>query len=352
MQTKENTNLYSWLNKLIAQPFSLVSITSDASLRKYYHLVLAKVGHQTNASVKYHNCIVMDASLDNSVEQFVYVANLLERALLCVPKILDYDAQQGFIVLSDLGSTHYLDVLNQNTMSRLYTDAMQSLLKQYSISRRQLQATDRHKIPIFSRELLQEELNLFTDWFLLKQHKVKLQKKDKVLLQGLYDLLIAKALEQPQVLVHRDFHSRNLMVTNYNSPGILDFQDAVLGPISYDIVSLLKDCYITWPEALVYNLALQFKVKLEKAGLLSAVSDKQFIFWFDFMGLQRHLKVLGIFVRLALRDGKQRYLADLPRVIYYVKSVLNKYTEYSEIQFFNRFLEQHLPTYIEEQENI
>jgi aminoglycoside/choline kinase family phosphotransferase len=310
--------LSNWLTKQIKLDIqSLEPASSDASFRRYFRVIHTQGRH-----------IIMDAPPDKeNTEPFIRIAKLFGNAKLHVPAIEEINSEQGFLMLEDLGSTCLLDEINSTNADRIYGQALDSLLQlqtQLDISQCNLNQYD--------RPLLERELGIFSEWFLDKLLGIRLPESIK---QPLHDLLISSALEQPQVCVHRDFHSRNLMIVDSNSPGIIDFQDAVIGPISYDLVSLLRDCYIQWPAQQVEQWAHTYYQRLVSANLVS-VEFTQFKRWFDLMGLQRHLKAVGIFARLHLRDGKSNYLADIPRTLSYVSDVSRSYPELSA---FSQFLE-------------
>lgn len=294
--------------------------SADASFRRYFRVFR---GADT--------CIVMDAPPDKEdVGPFVSVARLLAGMGLNVPIILASDTRQGFLLLSDLGNDQYMDHLSAGReVERLYADAMQALARLQSEGRDAAQS-----LPPYDRALLTREMDLLPDWFLAKHLELDLKTAERDLLQRLSGTLSDAALEQPVTFVHRDYHSRNLLVTTERNPGILDFQDAVCGPLTYDLVSLLKDAYVAWPPQRVRQWALQFRERLIDAGLDAGASDAQFLRWFDLMGLQRHVKVLGIFARLYYRDGKSRYLWDLPRVFEYAQSAAASYAETAEFADF------------------
>jgi len=240
--------------------------------------------------------------------------------------ILAQDTQQGFLLLSDLGETVFLSVLNNERVDSMYGAAMDALLL--------LQKNAAPGLPNYDETLLRNELSLFSDWYLEKQLGVALSRQQNEVLQHCFAILVANALEQPQVCVHRDYHSRNLIINkeNINLPGIIDFQDAVIGAVTYDLVSLLKDCYIDWPRDKVEAWVHYFHQQAAELGIVKDVSDAQFLRWFDLMGLQRHLKVAGIFSRLKHRDGKSGYLKDIPRTMDYVHDVVTRYAELKPLQ--------------------
>lgn len=297
--------------------FALRRVSDDASFRRYFR---ARVGERS--------WIFVDAPpRDEDSEPFVQVAGRLGAHGLNVPRVIDADLAAGFMMLSDLGDDLYLDHVREYetadkepTVERLYADALSSLVQIQKIP-----ATD---LPAYDDRLLRQEMDLFPDWFLAEQLGMVLDEEERDLLMQIYALLIDNALAQPAVLVHRDYHSRNLMVTPQHNPGILDFQDAVCGPVTYDLVSLLKDCYLRFPTSRVHSWMEDYRSLAIQEGLVVAsVSTATFKRWFDLMGLQRHLKCAGIFSRLHLRDGKPRYLGDIPLVVDYIREVCDQYRE-------------------------
>lgn len=246
-------------------------------------------------------------------DEFIAISAKLLSAGLSAPEVLEKNLEQGFLLLTDFGSTDYLSVLNEKTESALYSDALSAVLKMQS----RIESGD---LPPYDRELLNREMDLFHDWFLQQQLKIRLTESQQQCWQSLKQQLVANALEQPQVFVHRDYHSRNLMKLDKGNPGILDFQDAVKGPVTYDLVSLLRDCYIAWPPQRVEQLLQGYYQQLVAKRLID-VEFECFLHWFNLMGVQRHLKAIGIFSRLNLRDGKPGFLRDIPRTLNYIKQV-------------------------------
>ncbi|WP_370981249.1 aminoglycoside phosphotransferase family protein [Agaribacterium sp. ZY112] len=288
----------------------LKPLSGDAGARRYYRL-------DTQAKV-----LLVDAPPESeNSERFCAVASWLSKRGLRVPKILAHDSEQGFLLLEDLGDALLQAQLNEDTVDTYYAEAMSMLLH--------LQASelDAALFPAYDRALLQRELDLFDEWFLTHLLSFELNVEQQAALAVLKQMLIESAISEPQVIVHRDFHSRNLLLLADESLATIDFQDAVYGPLSYDLVSLLKDCYIDWPRERVERWALTYASLAADAGLMPAQGATEFLRSFDLMGLQRHLKVLGIFARLSLRDGKHHYLQDLPRVLAYVLEVLSLYDE-------------------------
>jgi aminoglycoside/choline kinase family phosphotransferase len=287
--------------------------SADASFRRYFRV--------TRGVDTY---IVMDAPPDKeNVVPFVSVARTLAGMGLNVPIVLARDEAQGFLLLSDLGTRQYLDELNAGRdVDRLYADALAALVTMQMSG--DVAARD---LPQYDRDLLLRESELFPAWFLGKHLGLTVSDDERVMLDRLFDALVIGALAQPAAFVHRDYHSRNLLLCAGSNPGILDFQDAVHGPVTYDAVSLLKDCYIAWPAERVRSWLLEYRGRLESAGFSLYGDEQDFVRWFDLMGLQRHIKVLGIFARLFYRDGKSGYLKDLPRVLDYVRTAARAYPE-------------------------
>jgi hypothetical protein len=246
-------------------------------------------------------------------DQFIMVADKLRAAGLNAPEIIARNLDHGFLILTDFGSRDYLSQLSMQTEAPLYGDALAALL----LMQTRIDADD---LPPYDTALLQREMDLFHDWFLGKLMGITLDQAQQAGWESIKQALVDNALAQPQLFVHRDYHSRNLMKTDASNPGILDFQDAVKGPITYDLVSLLRDCYIAWPAARVEQLALEY-YEFACANQLVDVEAEQFIRWFNLMGIQRHLKAIGIFSRLKIRDAKSGYLKDIPRTLEYLRRV-------------------------------
>jgi len=296
--------LLDWLEtSLQATPDAVTPVAGDASFRRYFRV---KLGNETH--------IAMDAPPEKEgSDAFLALACHWHRYGLHVPAVLETDLAQGFFLLEDLGDDLYLHRLSDEaTADLLYGDALEALIHIQPRS-----SPPEYTQPDYDAELLEREMQLFPDWLLEKKLGLHLSNQEKAMLQTTFRTLIESALAQPRVTVHRDYHSRNLLVTESNSPGIIDFQDAVTGPITYDPVSLLKDCYIRWPEEAVERWLEQFREESARAGLHHADSAT-FRQWFELMGIQRHLKAAGIFARLDVRDGKPGYLADIPRVLDYM----------------------------------
>ena len=297
--------IHSWLNELWGSSERNVSPASeDASFRRYFRVLGPG---QTSF-------IVMDAPPDKEdLLPFIDVSARLAEAGLNVPVVEEQNLLDGFLLLTDLGQTPYLEVLSPERVNELYVDAMAALAV--------LQDVPADGLPAYDEALLRREMSLFSDWF-LSRHLELDSAEFAPTLSNVHDLLVQNALAQPQVFVHRDYHSRNLMLAQPN-PGILDFQDACVGPITYDLVSLLRDCYVRWPtEQVEVWVGRFFEHQQQRLGSITYATFNQ---WFDLMGVQRHLKAAGIFARLNYRDGKPHYLPDIPRTLSYVVQVAEKY---------------------------
>jgi len=288
--------------------FTLVPASEDASFRRYFRARLADG----------RSYVAMDAPPGKEdCRPFVHVAKLLREAGVNAPEVHAQDLRQGFLLLSDLGTRTYLEVLDEHNAGELMRDATDTLL------RWQL-ATRAGALPPYDEALLRREMALFTEWYLGRHLGLQLSQAQLGDLQAIFGRLAASALAQPAVYVHRDYMPRNLMVCEPN-PGVLDFQDAVIGPIAYDIVSLLRDAFISWDEQQVLDWCIRYWEAARRAGLPVDADFAAFFRSFEWMGLQRHLKVLGIFARLTYRDGKSRYLADTPRFVGYAQAVARRY---------------------------
>jgi aminoglycoside/choline kinase family phosphotransferase len=306
-------HLVTWLRALPARHAiaadSLQPASADASFRRYFRLA-AGTG----------TLIAMDAPPGKEdVRPFVHVARLLRDAGLNAPQVLEADPAQGFLLLTDLGRDTYLTVLNDSNAAALFTEATDALL-------RWQQATRPGELPPYDEALLRRELALFPDWYVERHLGMTLSPRQREVLERMFGRIVAANLAQPTVYVHRDYMPRNLMVAAPN-PGVLDFQDAVMGPISYDVASLFRDAFISWDEERVIDWAIRYWERARRAGLPVAADFGSFWRDFEWMGLQRHLKVLGIFARINYRDGKPHYLADTPRFVGYVRSVARRYDE-------------------------
>jgi aminoglycoside/choline kinase family phosphotransferase len=299
--------------------FSLAPASADASFRRYFRVTL------DDGTTR----IVMDAPPANEdCRPWLHVQRLFHEAGVHVPKVLARDIERGFLLLSDLGATTYLQVLDAANAAPLYADAIAALVRIQRVSRP-------GALPDYDEMLLRRELELFPEWFLARHHRVALTESERQSLATVFDCILAVNLAEPKVFVHRDYHSRNLMrtdATGAGNPGIIDFQDAVFGPISYDMVSLLKDAYIEWDEELALDWLVRYWEAARKAGLLVPGDFGKFFRDYEWMGVQRHLKVLGIFARLYHRDGKDGYLKDLPLVARYLRKACERYAELSPLR--------------------
>jgi len=299
-----------WLTERFgADQFSLTPASEDASFRRYFRV-----------SVGRESAIVMDAPPEHEdCRPFLKVARLFAAAGVHVPAVLAENLPDGFLLLSDLGSRTYLQALDSNNAAALYADAIDALV---CIQ----QASQPGVLPDYDRELLLREMRLFPDWYVARHLDYTLNPAQTAVLTAAFEQILTSNLAQPRVYVHRDYHSRNLMVTEPN-PGILDFQDAVYGPITYDLVSLFKDAYIRWDEERVLDWVIRYWEKARRVRLPVSSDFSAFYRDFELMGVQRHIKVLGIFARLYHRDGKNGYLRDLPLVMDYLRRACERYSE-------------------------
>jgi aminoglycoside/choline kinase family phosphotransferase len=307
-------NLTQWvIGDLGFAGASIAPASVDASFRRYFRV--------TKDADSY---IVMDAPPEKEDSgPFLKVARILGGLDLNVPMILARDMERGFLLLSDLGSRLYLDALaDDGAADKLYADALRALRGMQTADAKHSQG-----LPPYDRALLTREMELLPEWFLDRHLGLRIEARERGMLDRLFGSLVDAAVSQPFCFVHRDYHSRNLLVTPENNPGILDFQDAVRGPVTYDLASLLKDCYIAWPPARVREWVREYRENLLEAGFKLNATAAEFLRWFDLVGLQRHIKVLGIFARLFYRDGKSQYLNDLPRVLNYARDTAAGYPE-------------------------
>lgn len=289
--------------------YALEPASGDASFRRYFRVTLADGT----------TLIAMDAPPEKEdCGPFLRIARQLGAVGLHVPRIHAEDLEQGFLLLEDLGGILYLDRLDEHTADRLYGDATGALVAMQACA-------GVEDLPPYDRELLMQELELFRHWLCGIHLDLALDDTDNAMLDQVFELLVSNALEQPRVFVHRDYHSRNLMLSTPPSPGILDFQDAVAGPVTYDLVSLLKDAYIHWPRERVRDWAWGYFELAVHSGVLLPEHEVAYQRWFDLMGVQRHVKVAGIFARLYRRDGKTGYLKDIPLVLDYIQEVATSY---------------------------
>ena len=303
-----------WLTRqLPGRTFSLAPASADASFRRYFRVTLADA-----------TLIVMDAPPEyEDCRPFVQVAGLMSAAGLNVPAILAQDLAQGFLLLSDLGSTTYLAALNDDNADALFRDATNALIRWQLASREGV-------LPLYDEALLRRELDLFPEWYLQRHLGFELDVRQRQSLEAVFRLILANNLAQPRTYVHRDFMPRNLMLTDPN-PGVLDFQDAVYGPITYDVASLFKDAFVSWDEQRVLDWTIRYWERARLAGLPVNSDFGEFYRDCEWMGLQRHLKVLGIFARICHRDGKPAYVKDTPRFLGYVRAVAGRYASLSPL---------------------
>ena len=315
MDSNRYEKLESWLSQKNYDVSSLRVLSGDASFRKYYRVDKDAISY-----------VVMDCPPDKeNLDAFIKISDKLQKAKINVPKLFECNEDDGFLVISDLGDNLYSKKLDKETVYCLYTDALETIVKMQM-------NTDLSGLDNFDN-LYDEENKLFTDWFLQHHQKIDLDNSLKSDLSNEFDKINSIIKDIPKTFVHRDFHSRNLLVTDINNPGVIDYQDAVLGPVTYDLVSLLKDCYITWDDGLIEDMLDSFFTRI-KSNSINSISD--FRYWFDITGLQRHIKAIGIFSRLNYRDNKDGYLKDIPRTYAYVDKVLNKYKDLSNLnEIFN-----------------
>lgn len=316
--------LDDWLSRVLkTRHFRRRSLAGDASARRYFRVYIEDMQY-----------VVMDAPPPEVPEVFADIALVLEKQGLQVPKVIHADFQSGFLLLSDLGDRLYLSELNEVSADHLYQNAFESLLKIQECPQ---------ILSVFDQDFFSRQSGLFEEWY-LKKHCVLTAsdlERTKDILNPVYEKIFEVWQSQPQVFVHRDYHSRNLMVLPEQGPGILDFQDAMTGPITYDLVSLLQDCYISWPRERIENWVFDFYRRAVNNGLLSGQETKsEFLRWFDLTGLQRHLKNLGIFARLNYRDNKPGYLKDMPQVLKYISETCHRYTELKPLSNFFEILQE------------
>jgi aminoglycoside/choline kinase family phosphotransferase len=315
--------LLDWLRSGLGRAVaSLEPASQDASFRRYFR-----------ARIDGCSYIAMDAPPPReNVRPFLKVAALMRGAGVNTPEVYAADPERGFVLLGDFGNRCYLHCLDAATAGPLYADALAALARlQTGVD------AEGSGLPAYDERLLRAELGIFREWFLGGLLRLELSASEAGLLDAAWKALVDSALEQPRVCVHRDFHSRNLMVVEGTNPGVLDFQDAVVGPITYDLASLLRDCYVAWPAERVAAWMDGHRSFLLDAGLLDERGAERLGRWFDLMGMQRHLKAVGIFARLKLRDGKPGYLKDVPRTLAYVAEAGGRYPEFGG---FLDFLEQ------------
>jgi aminoglycoside/choline kinase family phosphotransferase len=314
--------LSEWATSVLGRkPQEIVALSNDASPRRYYAL-------------PHEGIVAVDTPLP--VEQnkaFISIAKTFAEYQLNVPQIFRYDLAQGYMLISDLGRRAYLPELTDATVDKLYNDALDALVVIQTIPR---DSFHQHEIEHFDHAFVLREGLLGQEWFFEKYLQIELTSQEKSALQKTFSLLTLNMLEQPQVIVHRDYHSRNLMISDHKNPGIIDFQDAVWGAVTYDLLSLVRDCYVAWPQHQVEKWVADFQLRLQDEDKIPTTSKEQFLKWFDLLGVQRHLKALGIFSRLELLYKKPGYIKDIPRTLNYMVETCNKYPE---LQFLKQFID-------------
>ena len=310
MNKKDLSQISNWLDETIKGSFHIELASSDASFRTYY-----RITHNKGTD------IVMHAPPDKeSLTEVIKINNKLESVNITVPKIKKVNEDLGLILMSDFGKKVYLDNLNNETVFCLYTDAIDVIHNMQN----NINTSD---LSYFDIREQKDEINLFIDWFLKNHIGYDDEKLDDIGIEEILTDLLEKIDGIPKKFIHRDYHSRNLMLLEKGNPGVLDYQDAMTGPITYDLVSLLKDCYIKWDDELIKKMSKTFFQRIDVE-----TSFDDFIYWFDITGLQRHLKAIGIFSRLNYRDNKSAYMNDLPRTLSYIKETVSKYDELREIK--------------------
>lgn len=313
--------LESWIKQNLGwHNASLEVASADASFRRYFRI--------------YHDAksyIAMDAPPGKeNIHPFIDITERLLKTATHVPAITAKNIEEGFLLMEDLGSTPYLGILNPESADLLYSDAMQAMLH--------MQDANLRDLPSYDAQRLYDEMALMPEWFLSMHLNIQLNNSQKDVIEDCFQRLITAISTQATGFVHRDYHSRNLMRASQNNPGVIDYQDAVIGPLTYDLVSLLRDCYIVWPQSQVRQWSLQYKTMLEQKGFIKNLSDNEFMRQVDLMGLQRHIKVLGIFARLNHRDSKPHYLNDLPLTLSYVMEIGQQHPETQQlIKLFHKF---------------
>jgi aminoglycoside/choline kinase family phosphotransferase len=308
-----------WVNSYLREDFQWESASADASFRSYFRVFKDNQAY-----------ILMDAPpKKESTQLFLDIANLFINAQVNVPEIYKFDTKLGVILMQDFGSTTYLDAINKENARNLYGDAVRALISiQKNVGTKKMQHYDENK--------LYEEMNLFIEWYFLRYKNISLSKTDRATLDNFFKWIAKKLSLQPQVVVHRDYHSRNLMFlpNTKKNPGILDFQDALVGPITYDLVSLLKDAYIEWDEEFIIDQSVRYWQESKRENLPVHNDFSDFYEDFEWMGVQRHLKILGIFSRLSIRDKKNQYLEDIPLVEKYLWNTVCRYKELFPLRNF------------------
>lgn len=322
---KRFSQLQSWLAQQHMDYTKITPINADASMRRYFRLVTAN-----------KPCIAMDAPPETENNQaFVAVAQCLHQHQLAVPQILAQDLSQGFLLLSDLGTSLYYDLLDKTANADLYRIAIDAICQMQGIKQ-----VEYYQLPYFDEAFIKIECDRFVEWYCRQLLIITLNEREVQAFNEIFKVLTANALNQPQVFVHRDYHACNLLQVSAKQVGILDFQDAIWGPISYDLVALLKDCRRQIKQDCVDQWVKYYWTQATQRGLLQTDLDT-FTVWFDKMGLQLHLKILGIFARLAIRDNKSSYLQYMPNLIQLIESCCHKYPEFAALHdFFKQYHER------------
>jgi len=309
--------LKDWLSKKLEIDFSISTASSDASFRKYFRVKTIE-----------DSFIVMDAPPQNeSIEAFLKISQILNTINVNVPDIYEESDVLGFILMQDFGSDTYLDVLNDDNQQRLYGDSIESLIQMQKLVKKGLCQS-------YTQKIIFDEMTLFIEWYLKRYKKIELTNKENGVLLACFEKISKKVLSQEKFFVHRDYHSRNLMIQKSNNPGILDFQDALEGPVTYDLVSLLKDAYIEWDEEIILDHVVRYWEKAKINNLITNLKFSTFYKDFECMGIQRHLKILGIFARLSIRDKKNQYLENIPLVEKYLMDATERYRDFHQLRNF------------------
>jgi N-acetylmuramate 1-kinase len=313
----EFQSLKNWLETACSlKHFELQPLVNDASFRRYFRVHVGKQSY----------VVMLAPPGKEDITAFIAIAKDFVSHGIHAPNILAYNLEQGFILLSDLGNALYLNLLNKENADNLYTLALTVIPK---IQACKPKLSHNQPLGLFNEKFIRFELSLFIDWFLDRHLNFKITPKLQTSLEKIFQVLITSALEQPYVCVHRDYHSRNLLLIDKQKVGVLDFQDALYGPITYDAVSLLRDAYIDWPDNQVTQWAINFHQMLIAEYQFS---QQKFLRWFDLIGVQRHLKILGIFARLHYRDNKSQYLTSTDRLLHYLHQACEKYPELAELK--------------------
>ncbi|WP_044556078.1 aminoglycoside phosphotransferase family protein [Shewanella piezotolerans] len=306
--------LNAWLNQYFSSNITPTLISGDASFRRYFRVIVDSVSY-----------IVVDSPPKLvPITPFIQIAESYSAIGIPVPKVIACDVQQGFMLLSNLGDVQLLSVLSAGNLTDYYQKALLLLTDIAKVT-----TTEQGELPIYDDEFVLRELNIFIEWLAVHHLGLAIDEVESRT-HDVFDILVENVRQQPQVGMHRDYHSRNIMLQD-GELKVIDFQDAVIGPVTYDAVSLLRDCYIRWPEQSVNQLmSLHYKQALETELLSTSVSFSQYQRWFDLMGLQRHLKAAGIFARLNYRDNKPAYMADIPLTLEYIRDIASRYAELAE----------------------